>query len=98
MTCLAALTIIALTIPTAEPVVFEREVKPILVSKCVKCHGGETTKSGLDLRTAASIQQGGDTGPAISGRDPAKSLLLEQITSGTMPPPLQNGTLRVHVF
>ncbi|HEY3788135.1 MAG TPA: DUF1549 domain-containing protein, partial [Urbifossiella sp.] len=65
---------------------FERDVKPILVAKCIKCHGGETTKSGLDLRTASSIRQGGDTGPSIAANDPAKSLLFEQITSGAMPP------------
>ena len=86
MTCLAAFTLVALAVHSAEPPRFERDVKPILVAKCVKCHGGETTKSGLDLRTASAIRQGGDTGPSVLSNDPSKSLLFEQITSGAMPP------------
>ena len=86
MTCLAAFTLVALAVHSAEPPRFERDVKPILVAKCVKCHGGETTKSGLDLRTASAIRQGGDTGPSVVSNDPNKSLLFEQITSGAMPP------------
>jgi len=70
----------------AEPPRFERDVMPVFVAKCVKCHGGVMTKAGLDLRTAAAVKHGGDTGPAAIPGDSAKSLLLEQITSGAMPP------------
>ncbi|WP_020474828.1 c-type cytochrome domain-containing protein, partial [Zavarzinella formosa] len=81
-----AVAVFACSALAAEPPRFERDVMPVFVAKCVKCHGGETTKAGLDLRTAAAVKQGGDTGPAVIPGDAAKSLLLEQITSGAMPP------------
>ena len=85
MAALAAFAF-AHTAVAAEPPRFERDVKPLFVAKCVKCHGGDSTKSGLDLRTATAVKQGGDTGPSVVPGDAAKSLLLEQITSGAMPP------------
>ena len=54
---------------------FKNSVRGVLQAKCVKCHGGEQTKSGLDLRTATAIRLGGDTGPSIVPGDAAKSLL-----------------------
>lgn len=88
MSRLTALAVFAFALPAsaAEPPRFERDAKAVFVAKCVKCHGGDTTKSGLDLRTAAAIKQGGDTGPSVVPGNPAKSLLFEQITSGAMPP------------
>ena len=85
---LAALAVVAFAVPVAaaEPPRFERDVKPILTAKCLKCHGADSTKASLDLRTAAAIKKGGETGPAIVPGASAKSLLLEQITSGAMPP------------
>lgn len=70
----------------AAPVSFERDVRPILAAHCLKCHGEKSKKGGLDLRSAASIRVGGDSGPAINASAPEKSLLLEQITSQAMPP------------
>src|SRR5262245_38078810 len=85
---LAALAVVVLTAPlaAAEPPRFERDVKPILVAKCFKCHGADSTKAELDLRTTAAIKKGGETGPAVVPGNAARSLLLEQVTSGAMPP------------
>ena len=30
---------------------FEKEVAPLLVSRCVRCHGDKKPKAGLDMRT-----------------------------------------------
>jgi hypothetical protein len=68
------------------PPKFERDVKPILAAKCFKCHGGDSTKSGFDVRTEAAIRAGGDTGPAVVNGDPANSQLFEMVSNGTMPP------------
>jgi mono/diheme cytochrome c family protein len=90
MSRMAALAVTAIAFATpvaaADPPRFERDVKPILAAKCLKCHGAENAKASLDLRTPAAIKQGGETGPAIISGNPAKSLLLEQVTSGAMPP------------
>ena len=41
-----------------------RDVKPLLQTRCYACHGALKQQSGLRLDTAASILQGGESGPA----------------------------------
>jgi mono/diheme cytochrome c family protein len=68
---------------TAEQVAFyEKQVKPILAANCLKCHGEEPKKlrGGFNMLNRASVLKGGDTGPAVDAKEPAKSLLLEAIT------------------
>ncbi|MDR3635300.1 MAG: PSD1 and planctomycete cytochrome C domain-containing protein [Isosphaeraceae bacterium] len=65
---------------------FGRDVQPILKAHCLKCHGAEVRKGGLDLRTPAAALKGGDNGPAVVARSAGESLILEQVVSGTMPP------------
>jgi len=55
---------------------FEGQVRPLLLDKCVKCHGDDKSESGLRLDSRAALMQGGDSGPAIVPGDPAKSLLV----------------------
>jgi hypothetical protein len=43
---------------------FERDVRPLLADRCLKCHGPQKQKGGLRLDSRASILQGGETGPA----------------------------------
>ncbi|CAN5261670.1 PSD1 and planctomycete cytochrome C domain-containing protein [soil metagenome] len=68
---------------TPEQVAFyEKDVKPLLVQHCLKCHGADEKKikGELRLNTRALILKGGDTGPAVSLDKPAESLLLLAIT------------------
>jgi hypothetical protein len=65
---------------------FVKEVQPVLAAKCLKCHGGDDPKGNLDLRSKAGMLAGGDSGPALVEKDAAKSLLLQRITAGEMPP------------
>jgi mono/diheme cytochrome c family protein len=44
---------------------FTKQVRQVLVDQCVKCHGGEKTRSGLDLVTREGLLKGGDNGPSI---------------------------------
>ena len=55
---------------------FEGQIRPLLLEKCVKCHGDAKSESGLRLDSRAALMQGGDSGPAIVPGDPAKSLLV----------------------
>jgi hypothetical protein len=75
---------------TSEPMeitsVFDKEILPILKSRCIGCHGGATPKAGLDLRTVTAILQGGKSGPAIRLDAAETSLLYEVASSGKMPP------------
>src|SRR5262245_37992399 len=70
----------------AAPPVFERDVLPLLTAHCVKCHGGELKKAGLDLRSRASIFKGGASGAAIVPGAADKSLLFDMVKKAEMPP------------
>jgi hypothetical protein len=76
---------------SAEEVAFyEKEVRPILNQRCLKCHGGEAKiKGGLRLISRETVLKGGDTGPAVSLDKAADSLLLKAInyTDGLEMPP-----------
>jgi hypothetical protein len=65
---------------------FEDDVVPILQVRCLKCHGDEARKGGLDLRRKFTMLKGGDGGAAIVPGKPEESLLLEMIESKEMPP------------
>jgi hypothetical protein len=59
---------------------FEKQVRPILQSRCFKCHGGEQkVRGGLNLTSRAAVLRGGDQGSAVSLTKPSESLLLEAI-------------------
>lgn len=55
---------------------YGREVKPLLASACVQCHGANNPKSGLRLDTAASILKGGESGAAVVRGRADESLLV----------------------
>ncbi|RBP37285.1 cytochrome c [Roseimicrobium gellanilyticum] len=70
----------------AAPLMFERDIRPILKAHCFHCHGEEKEiKGGLDVRLKHFMEKGGDSGPAIVSGDPHNSLLIEQLKSGDMP-------------
>ncbi len=52
----------------------------VLEAQCVKCHGGEKTKAGLDLTTRENLLRGGESGPAIDATRPEASLLYRMVT------------------
>ena len=68
------------------PPTFGEDIRPILEANCLPCHGGEAPQQGLDLRTAPAILRGGSSGPAIEIGSSAKSVLVERVVAGTMPP------------
>src|SRR6266481_2093708 len=88
-TALTMLTFVSggLTVPSAraaEPLAgevefFEKEVRPLLVEKCQKCHGDKKPKRGLGLTSRTRLLQGGDSGPAVVAGKPDESLLVRAI-------------------
>lgn len=60
---------------------YEQQVLPLLRQHCLKCHGDDPAKvrGGLDLRSRPAILEGGDSGPAVDLRQPARSLLLRAL-------------------
>jgi len=64
---------------------FHESVQPLLVSRCLTCHGGDQ-RGRLDLRSLDTALEGGHSGPALVPGDPGASLLLERVVDGEMPP------------
>ena len=55
---------------------FEARIRPVLVERCVECHGPEKQKGGLRLDSAAALRKGGETGPVLDPDDPDSSPLV----------------------
>src|SRR4051794_41948343 len=47
---------------------FREEVAPIFRDRCLRCHGGASTKGGLSLATADALRPGGANGAALEAR------------------------------
>jgi hypothetical protein len=58
---------------------FELNVRPVLATECVSCHGGQKTKSGLRLDSREGLLRGGDRGAAAIAGDPGASLLIQAL-------------------
>jgi hypothetical protein len=55
--------------------IFTRHVRAVLIEQCVRCHGGDKTRGGLDLTTREGLLKGGDNGPAVVPFRSKESLL-----------------------
>jgi cytochrome c553 len=80
---------VALILPMAAragEVDFERDVAPVLIRRCLECHGERSAAGGLVLTSGPRALQGGDSGAVIAPGDAAKSLLVERVSAGEMPP------------
>ena len=70
---------------------FSREIKPILVANCIKCHDEKKHESGLRLDQGAGVLAGGDGGNIVLPGNSRESRLLkilrgEDQSTGKMPP------------
>ncbi|MCC6490218.1 MAG: DUF1553 domain-containing protein [Candidatus Hydrogenedentes bacterium] len=59
-----------------DPVVFDRDLKPVFAASCYGCHGPEKQKGGLRLDSPEAILQGGDNGPVLTPGKPDESPLF----------------------
>ena len=75
---------------------FEKQIAPLLIRRCVGCHNPSEPNGGLDLTTARSAFEGGDSGEAIVASQPDESYLLERVVEGSMPPEDQASPLEQH--
>ena len=66
--------------PSAEQVrSFETHVRPILATRCFRCHGEEKQKGDLRLDSREGLMSGGVSGPAVVPGKPDESLLISAI-------------------
>lgn len=55
---------------------FESKIRPLLIEKCVDCHGEDDAQSDLRLDTLSGMQSGGVSGPAFVEGEPDESLIV----------------------
>jgi mono/diheme cytochrome c family protein len=58
---------------------FVREIRPLLESACVKCHGAEKQKGDFRIDTRAGLLKGGKEDKAIVEGDSARSPLIHYV-------------------
>ena len=66
---------------------FEKDIRPILMKRCVSCHGEDDPEAELDLRSIESLVRGSRSGPVIVEGFSDKSVLIRKVAGKTMPPP-----------
>jgi mono/diheme cytochrome c family protein len=73
--------------PAKPAATFNADARPIFKAYCTDCHGeADKPKAGLDLRLQRFTLKGGKSGPVVIVGKPDKSLLIERVKSGEMPP------------
>ncbi len=65
----------------AEPADYVRDVKPLLRSRCVACHGPIRQEAGLRLDAAKLVSAGGDHGAVAIPGQSESSLLIERVSA-----------------
>ncbi len=58
---------------------FESKVRPLVLAKCVECHGEKKQKGGLRLDSKTAWLRGGELGPALVPGKPEESLLIKAV-------------------
>jgi hypothetical protein len=82
--CFAALPVCRVEAGEAKPTpeqtqFFESKVRPLLATRCFKCHGPKKQQSELRLDSRAALLQGGESGPAVEPGNPQESLLIRAV-------------------
>ena len=67
-------------LPPADPLEqFEKQVRPLMVARCLSCHTGADAEAGLRLDSREGLLAGGAAGPAVVPGDPEASPLIRAI-------------------
>ena len=59
---------------------FESKVRPLLVERCIECHGEKKQKGDLRLDSKSGWQKGGESGAALVPGKPEESLIIKAVS------------------
>ena len=72
------------------PLNYNDHIKPLLRKHCLKCHGDDKQKAGLNMQNYASLMKGGSGGEIVVAGRSSKSKLIHSVTDpdedNRMPP------------
>jgi len=77
---LSAGQVASLPAPAGHRIDFAREIRPLLETGCVKCHGRGKANGGFSLENRESLLRGGDSGAAIVPGQSARSYFIELVS------------------
>jgi len=86
---LLAIALLVLASPTLadeSDSVFDKQVAPLLVQRCLDCHNASQQEGGLNLSQALAAEAGGESGRVIEPGMPQESLLWQRVMADEMPP------------
>ena len=69
----------------AEDGAFDAKIRPLLQNHCQRCHGGEDSRGGFDVRTSAAILRGSRTGKVLVPGSADRSLLMQLVAPQSNP-------------
>src|SRR5262245_10455629 len=88
--CVALLTLVLTGPLRAADVEYVKDIKSLLAHKCIACHGPLRQEAGLRLDAGKLIHRGSDSGPVLTRRTSAESLIVKKVSaadpSERMPP------------
>lgn len=64
----------------AEPVDYARDIKPILVKNCVRCHGPQKQSASLRVDYYGGLEKGGNSGSTFHAGKGVESRLIQAVT------------------
>ena len=65
--------------PAATTISFSADIRPILETSCIKCHGRGKSKGSFSIETREAFLKGGDSGaPVVAGKS-EESLVIELV-------------------
>ena len=68
-------------VQSEDAVDYQRDIKPLLATKCGVCHGALKQQSGLRLDAGALIRKGSDDGPVVVPGKADASRLIQKVTA-----------------
>ncbi len=71
----------ALPPPATRKINFTKEIRPILETSCVKCHGNGKRKGDFSLDTREALLKGGESGAAVVAGQSVASPLIEMVSA-----------------
>ena len=73
---------VSLACDSTDSQIFRNRMVPILVEKCIVCHGGESTEGSYSVSDTRKLFVGGESGASpVSTLDPESSEILVRVTS-----------------
>ncbi len=73
--------VLSLASVQTESIDFDQHIQPVLVRRCIACHGPDQQKGGLRLDLKTTTMKGGKDGPVINVEHPDQSAILQRIHS-----------------